>query len=226
MSYRHDKMSLKEVLVTSVLKLNAAAETLAGTKTIVNEEGPVLSMDCGGSTRTVLLPLRALVNDGVILVLNNISTAGENFTIKDSTGVTTYLTLPSSGVAFAIAASAAEAPGTRAWTVVPIGGEDLALADDLAVTGDAAVTGNFTVSGNVALGDSSGDLLAFHGATATSQRSGAAGIAVTFTSLVVNSGSVSFTTWGFSTATAASALVTLVNEIRSALIEVGLMKGA
>ncbi len=220
MAYRQDQIEARELRATTVFKLGKGnAETLGGSRTIVNGEGPVLAFDAGGSSRNVTLPARADINDGVFLLIHNISTAGENLTIKNS-AASTLATCPSGGVAMVFASVADETPGTREWKAALIGGEDLALSDSL------VVTGNFTLAGNAAIGDSSGDLLAFHGQTATSMRSGAAGIAVTFTSLVANSGSVSFTTWGFSTATAASALVTLVNEIRSALVEVGLMKGA
>ncbi len=63
-------------------------------------------------------------------------------------------------------------------------------------------------------------LLAVYGATPVAQRSGAAGAAVATTAATTTS------PYGFSTLTQANAVVTLVNEIRAALVAYGIMKGS
>ena len=68
------------------------------------------------------------------------------------------------------------------------------------------------------LGQSPSDLISFYNVTPVAQRSGAAQAAVPATA-PTNS-----TPYGFSEAQA-QAIVTLLNEIRAALVSVGLMKG-
>lgn len=62
-------------------------------------------------------------------------------------------------------------------------------------------------------------LLAFHGSTPVAQRAGAAQAAVATTT------ATSSTPYGYSQAQA-NAIVTLLNEIRAALVEKGIIKGA
>lgn len=70
------------------------------------------------------------------------------------------------------------------------------------------------------LGQSTTDPVAFHNATPVVQRSGAAQAAVATT------GATNSTPYGFTTAAQADAIVTLLNEIRAALVAKGLIKGA
>lgn len=70
------------------------------------------------------------------------------------------------------------------------------------------------------VGYSPADLVSFHGATPVVQRSGAAQAAVA-TTAPTNS-----TPYGFTTSAQAAALVTLVNELRAALVEKGIIKGS
>lgn len=62
--------------------------------------------------------------------------------------------------------------------------------------------------------------LGFHNSTPVAQRAGAAQAAVAATA------ATSVTPFGFTTAAQADALVTLVNELRAALVEKGLIKGS
>ena len=62
--------------------------------------------------------------------------------------------------------------------------------------------------------------LAFHGSTPVVQRAGAAQAAVAGT------GSTNSSPYGFTTSAQADAIVTLVNELRAALVEKGIIKGA
>lgn len=70
------------------------------------------------------------------------------------------------------------------------------------------------------LGQSATDTISFHGAAPTAQRSGAAQAAVATT------GATNSSPYGFTTAAQADAIVTLLNEIRAALVAKGLMKGS
>ncbi len=63
-------------------------------------------------------------------------------------------------------------------------------------------------------------LIGVYGATPVAQRSGAAGAAVATTTATTT------TPAGFTTLTQANAVVTLVNEIRAALVAYGIMKGS
>ena len=70
------------------------------------------------------------------------------------------------------------------------------------------------------LGQSITDKVALHGSVPVAQRAGAAQAAVTTT------GATSTTPYGFSSAAQADAIVTLVNELRAAIVEKGVIKGA
>lgn len=144
--YRQDQLEGRELRAASVFKLGRGnGETLAGNRIVVDGEGPILAFDAGGSSRNVTLPARADVNDGVVIIVNNISTAGENLVIKNS-AASTLLTLPSQGVALIFASVLDETPGTRAWRAAQIGGEDMALADALTVTGIATLNSTLIVA--------------------------------------------------------------------------------
>lgn len=70
------------------------------------------------------------------------------------------------------------------------------------------------------IGTATGQKLAFHNATPVVQRSGAAQAAVATT------GATNVAPFGYTTAAQADAIVTLVNELRAALVAKGLIKGS
>ena len=69
------------------------------------------------------------------------------------------------------------------------------------------------------------ELISFYGVAPVAQRSGAAQVALSAT--VVNaSASNGAATWGFASSTQATQVVTLVNELRAALVALGAIKGS
>jgi hypothetical protein len=70
------------------------------------------------------------------------------------------------------------------------------------------------------IGNTAAEKVAFHGSTTVAQRSGAAQAAVATTAPTNSS------PYGFSTSAQAAAIVTLVNELRAALVEKGIIKGS
>jgi alpha-D-ribose 1-methylphosphonate 5-triphosphate synthase subunit PhnH len=70
------------------------------------------------------------------------------------------------------------------------------------------------------IGTATGQKLAFHNSTPVIQRAGAAQAAVATTAATQT------TPWGFTTQAQPDAIVTLLNEIRAALVEKGIIKGA
>jgi UDP-N-acetyl-D-mannosaminuronic acid transferase (WecB/TagA/CpsF family) len=64
--------------------------------------------------------------------------------------------------------------------------------------------------------------LSFYGVTPIVQRSGSAQAAVVTTNAVSTTSNI----WGFSTSSQANAIIALVNELRAALVAVGLIAGA
>ena len=211
---RFDDLVADVATVRRALKLQEDHQTLGGNVTLANEDGVIWAADAGGSSRNVTLPARATTNDGQVRLIINLSTAGENLVIKNSGG-TTLLTLPSGGVGLVIGTGTAEAPGTAAWIAVPIGGEDLAIADDVAITGDLTVTGTTGLTGSVLaaaggkFGGSTSVGIAFYGTTTVSQRASSA----QNTTLVISN----------SIGTAAEAVI---EEICNTLTALGLWKGA
>jgi UDP-N-acetyl-D-mannosaminuronic acid transferase (WecB/TagA/CpsF family) len=93
-------------------------------------------------------------------------------------------------------------------------------------SGRSGVT--LTDGANLATGETSGSTiaasttqkLAFHGSTPVVQRASASQAAVATT------GATNVTPYGFTTAAQANAIVTLLNEIRAALVEKGILKGS
>lgn len=74
----------------------------------------------------------------------------------------------------------------------------------------------------VSIGFDTSEKLSVYGKTPIVQRSGAAQAAVDTTLAI----STTTTTWHFSTSTQANAVVTLVNEMRAALVAFGFIKGS
>ena len=74
--------------------------------------------------------------------------------------------------------------------------------------------------GGYTIGQSASDLVGFHNATPVAQRSGVAQAAV------VTTAPTNTSPYGFSTSAQAAAIVTLLNEIRAALVEKGIIAGA
>lgn len=70
------------------------------------------------------------------------------------------------------------------------------------------------------VGQTAADLTSMHGATPVAQRTSASQAAV-ITTTATNS-----SPYGYATQAQANALVTLVNEIRAALVEKGIIKGS
>lgn len=70
------------------------------------------------------------------------------------------------------------------------------------------------------LGASTTDLIAFYGATPIAQRTNSSQAAVSTTA------STTTTPAGYTTTTQANAIVTLVNELRAALVALGAIKGS
>jgi hypothetical protein len=83
---------------------------------------------------------------------------------------------------------------------------------------DALKTNTPKSSGGFTLGQSSTDLVALHGAAPVAQRSGAAQAAVVTTTPATSQ-------YGYTLAQA-TAIITLLNEIRAALVEKGIIAGA
>ncbi len=74
----------------------------------------------------------------------------------------------------------------------------------------------------VTLGADTSARVSLYGVTPVAQRAGASQAAVVTTLAVSTTSNI----WGFSTSTQANAVVTLVNEMRAALVALGLIKGA
>ena len=70
----------------------------------------------------------------------------------------------------------------------------------------------------IAVGQSA-DLVGFYGATPVAQQASTAGAGVTTTVSI----STTTTKWGFATSTQANEIITMVNDLRTALVNTGIM---
>lgn len=77
------------------------------------------------------------------------------------------------------------------------------------------------------LGFNASDLISFYGAAPIAQPSSAAAAAVlnTATAAAIST-TAGITVWGYSSAAQANAIITLANELRTELINLGLIKGS
>lgn len=75
-------------------------------------------------------------------------------------------------------------------------------------------------SGGYSMGQSITDTITFYGGTPVAQRSGASQAAVSATAATTT------TPFGYTTVTQANAIVTLVNELRAAMVALNLIAGA
>lgn len=92
-----------------------------------------------------------------------------------------------------------------------------------AVSGGAGSFTTLTATGNVVFGNASTDTVAFYGAaTPQPQQSGAGQAAAISTAPV----SISATQWGFASSAQALSVITLQNNIRTALVNLGLITGS
>lgn len=111
--------------------------------------------------------------------------------------------------------------GSAAPTLQVVGQETgytaLALDSYGASNSETALT---ITTGKINLGGSTATPIGLHGATAVAQRAGAAQAAVSTTAATNSS------PYGFTTAAQADAIVTLLNELRAALVEKGIIKGS
>lgn len=189
--------------IRTKLRLTGNPTTLGGNISITEAHPSFLQYDAGGSSRNLTFPTRAASNDFLVWLVSNISTAGENLVLKDA-GASTFATVPSGGMGLVVASGTSEAPGTRGWAAVILGGEDLTVTDDLAVTGD------LTVGGSANIGNAAADLLGFYNGTGITQRASS------------NQASTNCTTSASFGATQAGA----VTEIQATLTALGLWKGA
>lgn len=84
----------------------------------------------------------------------------------------------------------------------------------------ATITGNSGYPDGYYVGKAATDYISHYGVTPVVQPSSASQAAVATTAATTT------TPWGFTTSTQANAIVTLVNQIRSDLVTLGLLKGS
>lgn len=98
-------------------------------------------------------------------------------------------------------------------------GAGFTFSDNLTLSANISIATATTGTGGM-IGTSTSQLVGFHGVAGTAQRAAAAQAAVATTAATQT------TPWGYSTAAQADGIVTLLNEIRTVLVNKGLMKGS
>lgn len=78
------------ISIMKKLQLGHNTETLAGNKTLTNEDPPLQFLDPGGAGRTITLPAEA-VSEGLTFIIHNTADALEVLTIQDD-GAATIVT--------------------------------------------------------------------------------------------------------------------------------------
>lgn len=173
------------------------------------EAGKVITADAN-KTVTGLNIAVSTVTAGALtvstLTVSNVATAGSAVVV----GAATVSTLTVSNVA--TAGSAVVTGGATVSTLT---------VSNAGTFGSSVTAAQALVSLSAMIGSSISSLIGFHGSTQVSQRQGVAQAAVSTAATVSNSG-----VFGYSTNTQADGIVTLVNEIRAALVEKGIIKGS
>lgn len=105
-------------------------------------------------------------------------------------------------------------------TITTVAATDITLANDMTV----ADAGNIILatSTGTKIGTATTQKLAFYNATPIVQRTSSAQAAIATTAAI----STTSAKWGYSTSTQANSIVTLANELRAALLALGLIKGS
>lgn len=105
-------------------------------------------------------------------------------------------------------------------TAATVATTDLTVANDITIASEGNVI--LSTSTGTQIGTATSQKIGFYSTTPIVQRSGAAQAAVTTTPAVSTTSNI----WGFSTSTQANDVVALANEIRAALVALGLIKGS
>ena len=98
-----------------------------------------------------------------------------------------------------------------------------ATLTDCTINGGAQTVDSLTVDGDAVIGNATTDTLAFYGAATPQAQQAATNQAAVATTAPV---SISATQWGFATSAQAAAVIALQNELRAALVALGLIKGS
>jgi hypothetical protein len=77
-------------------------------------------------------------------------------------------------------------------------------------------------AGGTTIGEATTSKVSFYGVTPITQRTSASQAAVVTTVAVSTTSNI----WGFSTSTQANSIVSLVNELRAAMVAIGVIKGS
>ena len=92
---------------------------------------------------------------------------------------------------------------------------------NITASGNAAITGNATITGNASLGSAASSYLAFYNGTLSTQPTSGNQAAVNTVAAITAAGS-----YGFNTAAQANGIITLLNQLRSDFVTLGLIKGS
>lgn len=95
-------------------------------------------------------------------------------------------------------------------------------AGAVAITGGNVTTAALSVTSTAQIGDQAADTVAFYGATPIVQRGTAASHTVIATTQAVSTTTLIITSWGFSTAAQANAMIAAIAEIQSTLLALGI----
>lgn len=131
---------LDAVKIWSGFKMGRNSQTLAGTKTLTTADPPFQAFDPDGSDRTILLPAEAS-SDGLIFIVTNWGSAGEQLAVKEDAGSTTILTVEAGDVGVVICDGTTWRGGVLMSGAAGVGAA-AAIADLTGGTNINAVTAN------------------------------------------------------------------------------------
>src|SRR3990167_4476935 len=212
-------------------KLGHIFQLLGATFTMDADMPPLVSLDPGGSARTVLLPAE---EKGLWFLISNTANASELLTVKEDSNTTTIATLDQDEYGlFFCSVNEAGALEWRALTPSGIG--------DALTLGSLTVSGATALNGNTDIGNAVTDTVGFYGSTKVVQPASASQAAVTLTfktalvttlktalvttlktAMTVTAATAAGTTgaikttgaaYGYTTSTQANKIVSLVNQL-------------
>lgn len=215
---------------SAVLNLTKTG-TNAGTATITNGGVLTITSNSGSDSIQYRGAAHSFYNRGASVLLANLDATGLSIGTGGGAAQRLSIDSPAGNGLFARFRNGT-ATRYRSDLDIGAGGLTFTIFDDTGAAYLPIVFNCLSMSildaANVILGTTTGtkigtgtnQMLAFHNATPVVQRASSAQTAV------VTTASTQTTPWGFATQAQADAIVTLVNELRAALVEKGLIKGS
>lgn len=114
-----DDNELRNPKIMSGFRLQTMTKTLGAAFTITADMPPAITLDPGGATRQVIMPLETVeANKGLTFIIRNGANAAEDLTIRNAANDATLGTISQDEAALVSLMPAVAGAATFTWTVI------------------------------------------------------------------------------------------------------------